>query len=74
MNPTMSHAFKKNFLGNSPGWYEKRHYCLFSAQPAYHSMCLAPLLWAGYLIAEFIFTLAMALKVLSTAARGPTGH
>ncbi len=22
MNPTMSHAFKKNFLGNSPGWYE----------------------------------------------------
>ena len=22
MTPTMSHAFKKNFLGNSPGWYE----------------------------------------------------
>ncbi len=61
MNPTMSHAFKKNFLGNSPGWYESAIIAFLVFNPLILYV-FGPFVMGWVLIAEFIFTLAMALK------------
>lgn len=61
MQPTMSQAFKKNFLGNSPDWYEKSIIAFLLINPL-ALWALGPFVTGWLLIAEFIFTLAMALK------------
>ena len=61
MTPTLTQAFKKNFLGNSPGWYEAAIIAFLLINP----ICLylfGPFVTGWMLIGEFIFTLAMALK------------
>ena len=61
MTPTLPQAFKKNFLGNSPGWYEAAIIAFLVLNP----ICLylfGPFITGWMLIGEFIFTLAMALK------------
>ena len=61
MTPTMPHAFKKNFLGNSPGWYESAIIAFLVLNPLI-LYAFGPFVMGWVLIAEFIFTLAMALK------------
>ena len=61
MEPTLSQAFKTNFLGNSPGWYEKSIIAFLVLNP-FILYFTSPFIMGWVLIAEFIFTLAMALK------------
>jgi len=61
MNPTLPQAFKKNFLGNSPGWYESAIIAFLVLNPIIMYV-FGPFVVGWVLIAEFIFTLAMALK------------
>jgi NhaB family Na+:H+ antiporter len=61
MTPTLSQAFKKNFLGNSPGWYEAAIIAFLILNPIMLYI-FGPFITGWALIAEFIFTLAMALK------------
>ncbi|MDU8923500.1 sodium/proton antiporter NhaB [Pasteurellaceae bacterium LIM206] len=50
-----------NFMGQSPVWYKKLIICFLILNPILF-FCVSPF-WAGWcLVAEFIFTLAMALK------------
>ncbi len=61
MTPTLTQAFKKNFLGNSPEWYQATIVAFLVLNP----ICLyffGPFVTGWVLIGEFIFTLAMALK------------
>ncbi|WP_121667680.1 sodium/proton antiporter NhaB [Mesonia aquimarina] len=51
----------KNFLGNSPKWF-KYAICFFLAFNVLSYFVLGPVVTAWFFIAEFIFTLAMALK------------
>ena len=56
-----SQAFLKNFLGKSPDWYKLTIIIFLLINPILF-FCVSPF-WAGrVLVAEFIFTLAMALK------------
>ena len=55
MTPTLTQAFKKNFLGNSPGWYEAAIIAFLLINP----ICLylfGPFVTGWMLIGEFIFT------------------
>ena len=61
MQPTMYQAFQKNFLGNSPGWYEKAIIAFLLINPI-ALWAFGPFVTGWMLIAEFILTLAMALK------------
>jgi NhaB family Na+:H+ antiporter len=61
MQPTMYQAFQKNFLGNSPGWYEKAIIAFLIINP-FALWAFGPFVTGWMLIAEFILTLAMALK------------
>ena len=61
MTPTLPQAFKKNFLGNSPGWYETAIIAFLVLNPLI-MFKFGPFVMGWVLIAEFIFTLAMALK------------
>jgi len=54
-------ALSKNFLGNSPVWY-KQTIIAFLVLNALLVMIIDPFVVGWLLIAEFIFTLAMALK------------
>lgn len=61
MRQAVFHAFGHNFLGNSPSWYKKVILLFLIVNP------VALLLFSSFitgwlLIAEFIFTLAMALR------------
>ena len=61
MTPTLTQAFRSNFLGSSPGWYEAVIVAFLVLNP----ICLylfGPFVTGWMLIGEFIFTLAMALK------------
>ncbi len=61
MPKTLSGGFTHNFLGNSPNWYKQAILCFLLVNPII--MYIAGPFVAGWvLIAEFIFTLAMALK------------
>jgi len=61
MSSTLHQAFKTNFLGNSPGWYEKSIIAFLVLNP-FLLYFLGPFIMGWILIAQFIFTLAMALK------------
>ncbi len=61
MNPTLSNAFKQNFLGDSPDWYQLAIVIFLIINPL-ALYFLGPFITGWMLIAEFIFTLAMALK------------
>jgi len=61
MQPTLTQALKKNFLGNSPDWYEKSIIAFLLINPL-ALMVFGPFITGWLLVAEFIFTLAMALK------------
>ena len=61
MPKTLHHGFAQNFLGNSPVWYKQAIIGFLILNPIL--MVLAgPFVTGWVLIAEFIFTLAMALK------------
>lgn len=58
---TMSRAFAGNFLGNAPLWYKKTIIGFLILNPIL-LLTVGPFVTGWALIAEFIFTLAMALK------------
>jgi NhaB family Na+:H+ antiporter len=62
MNATvLSLALKKNFLGDSPGWYQASIVAFLVLNPIF-LYSLGPFVTGWLLIGQFIFTLAMALK------------
>jgi len=61
MSSTLAQAFQKNFLGNSPDWYRNTIVIFLIANPIL-LMFSNPFVVGWVLIAQFIFTLAMALK------------
>lgn len=61
MSSTLFQAFQKNFLGNSPDWYRNTIIIFLLANPIL-LMISSPFVVGWILIAQFIFTLAMALK------------
>jgi len=60
MSHTMAAALRENFLGNSPNWYKLSIIAFLIVNPVL--MLIDPHLAGWVLVAEFIFTLAMALK------------
>lgn len=58
---TMARAFAGNFLGNAPLWYKKTIVGFLILNPILLAT-VGPFITGWFLIAEFIFTLAMALK------------
>lgn len=61
MSNTMSSAFLRNFLGNSPDWYKLTIVGFLALNPILFFL-VDPFLAGWVLVLEFIFTLAMALK------------
>ncbi|MGL4978803.1 MAG: Na(+)/H(+) antiporter NhaB [Plesiomonas sp.] len=61
MEITFSRAFLRNFLGKSPDWYKLAIICFLIINPILFFF-VDPFVAGWTLIAEFIFTLAMALK------------
>lgn len=61
MPRTATQALSKNFLGNSPGWYQSAIILFLIVNPIM-LIVAGPFITGWLLIAEFIFTLAMALK------------
>ncbi len=61
MDSSYSFAFSRNFLGASPGWYKKTIAAFLLINPLV-LYTLGPVVAGWLLIAEFIFTLALALK------------
>jgi len=60
MAQTMAAALRENFLGNSPNWYKLSIVGFLIVNPVL--VLIDPYLAGWALVAEFIFTLAMALK------------
>ena len=60
LNSTL-HALRRNFLGNSPGWYKNAIITFLLVNPLL-LIAFGPFITGWFFIAEFIFTLAMALK------------
>lgn len=54
-------AFGLNFLGNSPNWYKLTIIAFLIINPII-AFAISPVLAGWFLVIEFIFTLAMALK------------
>ena len=61
MNQTTTQAFIKNFLGQSPDWYKLTIVAFLLINPLVY-YTLGGVVAGWLLIAEFIFTLALALK------------
>ncbi len=61
MNTTLSQAFARNFLGQAPDWYKLTIVGFLVANPILLIMA-GPVFTGWALLAEFIFTLAMALR------------
>jgi NhaB family Na+:H+ antiporter len=61
MQSTMAGAFARNFLGQAPNWYKQTILAFLILNPIW-LWALGPYLTGWLLIAQFIFTLAMALK------------
>jgi NhaB family Na+:H+ antiporter len=61
MPKTFYHGFGHNFLGNSPLWYKQAIIVFLILNPIL-MVSAGPFVTGWVLIAEFIFTLAMALK------------
>ena len=72
MVQTMASALQSNFLGNSPSWYKLTIIGFLILNPIV--MLYDPFIAGWVLVLEFIFTLAMALEVLSAAARRSAGR
>ncbi len=60
MARTMADALRENFLGNSPVWYKLTIVGFLILNPVL--VTIDPVLAGWFLVGEFIFTLAMALK------------
>lgn len=60
MPMSLGQAFISNFLGGSPKWYKLAILCFLVINPIIFS--IHPFVAGWVLVAEFIFTLAMALK------------
>ncbi len=69
MPKTVSQALQKNFLGNSPDWYKLTIIGFLVLNPILLAVA-GPFITGWFLIAEFIFTLAMALKCYPLPASG----
>ena len=69
MTKTFSGAFAKNFLGNAPSWYKLTIIAFLLINPIL-MFAVGPFVAGWVLIAEFIFTLAMALKCYPLPAGG----
>lgn len=54
-------TIQKNFLGSTPNWYKATVIAFLIINPIIY-FCISPFLAGWLLVAEFIFTLAMALK------------
>ncbi|TDG13781.1 sodium/proton antiporter NhaB [Seongchinamella unica] len=61
MNDTVANALWKNFLGSSPVWYKQTIIAFLVLNPVILYL-LGPFVTGWFLIAEFIFTLALALR------------
>jgi len=61
MNTTLAQAFARNFLGQAPGWYKLVIIGFLVVNPILLVMA-GPVFTGWALLAEFIFTLAMALR------------
>jgi NhaB family Na+:H+ antiporter len=61
MSDTVASALWKNFLGSSPTWYKKTIVAFLLVNPLI-LMVAGPFVTGWCLIAEFIFTLALALR------------
>ncbi|WP_243545389.1 sodium/proton antiporter NhaB [Pseudodesulfovibrio tunisiensis] len=69
MVKTLKESFGANFLGNAPGWYKRAILAFLVLNPILlHTV--GPFVTGWVLIAEFIFTLAMALKCYPLPAGG----
>lgn len=66
---TLGQAFKRNYLGNAPGWYKAAMLAFLVANPIL-LVTVGPFITGWVLIGEFIFTLAMALKCYPLPAGG----
>jgi len=69
MTSTLAGAFARNFLGNAPQWYKLTIISFLVINPI-ALFTVGPFLTGWLLIAEFIFTLAMALKCYPLPAGG----
>jgi NhaB family Na+:H+ antiporter len=61
MTTSLAHAFGRNFLGHSPRWYKLCILAFLLLNPL-ALWTLGPVVAGWMLVAEFIFTLGMALK------------
>jgi NhaB family Na+:H+ antiporter len=61
MDKSLPVAFARNLLGNAPNWYKKTIIAFLLLNPLFLYV-LGPFVTGWILIAEFIFTLALALK------------
>ena len=61
MDKSLPVAFSRNFLGTAPDWYKKTIIFFLLVNPVL-LMMLGPFVTGWFLIGEFIFTLALALK------------
>lgn len=69
MPKTVTQAFHKNLLGNAPDWYKVTIISFLVLNPIL-LMTIGPFVTGWVLIAQFIFTLAMALKCYPLPAGG----
>jgi Na+:H+ antiporter, NhaB family len=60
MEGNLYHSFQRNFLGNSSGLYKKTMIAFLVISPI-ALFALGPFVTGRLLVAEFIFTLAIAL-------------
>jgi NhaB family Na+:H+ antiporter len=72
MELSWSRAMWRNFLGQSPDWYKLTLLLFLIVNPLV--FFINPFVAGWLLVAEFIFTLAMALKCYPPAARWPAGR
>ncbi|MDX1801862.1 MAG: sodium/proton antiporter, partial [Marinobacter sp.] len=61
MSATVLRGFVTNFLGNAPTWYKQSILLFLILNPVLFAL-IGPVITSWLLVAEFIFTLAMALK------------
>jgi len=69
MPQSLTQAFSRNFLGNAPNWYKMAIVIFLVINPIL-MLTAGPFIAGWVLIAEFIFTLAMALKCYPLPAGG----
>ena len=69
MPQSLTQAFSRNFLGKAPNWYKMAIVIFLVINPIL-MLTAGPFIAGWVLIAEFIFTLAMALKCYPLPAGG----